>query len=342
MMDEEKGDLKELGLAITLLAGISAVLLKIVDYSNKNTISATISSLISFLVVVLILEIVIVVLFLLLKGYSIWPIKEERRDLKNLSNSFGVLMFFTPIFILIYISLAVTFSLFIKDWKLSSAAINSCIFGIMIVSALVTFYLGGVGLGDLKNIFKQISLKIETQKKSNKQFLSLLFGYFIILIYPLIVLAFIICLFQTTTFLLCGSYSIEIIQPSDPNTDIMSVTIRDTGIPSGRCFIDLSKVNESNESHLFESIDNITLNESGKRSLSKHKDTYIVGEKRNGIYYLFINTSNLPSDDYLLHAEVTFFQIKGFDLFLPKKLDDKLFRLSPKNMTTIFVVHREI
>jgi hypothetical protein len=165
MMDKEKGDLKELGLAITLLAGISAVLLKIVDYSNKNTISATISSLISFLVVVLILEIVIVVLFLLLKGYSIWPIKEERRDLINLSKSFGVMMFFTPIFILIYISLAVTFSLFTKDWKLSSAAINSCIFGIMIVSAWVTLYLGGVGLGDLKNIFKQISLKIETQKK---------------------------------------------------------------------------------------------------------------------------------------------------------------------------------
>jgi hypothetical protein len=167
----------------------------------------------------------------------------------------------------------------------------------------------------------------------------LLFGYFIILIYLLIVLAFIICLFQTTTFLLCGSYSIEIIQPSDPNTDIMSVTIRDTGIPSGRCFIDLSKVNESNESRLFESIDNITLNESGK-SLSKHK--YIVGEKRNGIYYLFINTSNLSSDDYLLHAEVTFFRITGFDLFLPKKSDDKLFRLSPQNMTALFAVHREI
>lgn len=344
-MGEEKKnkrnkDFEVLTFALTLLAGTSAVLLKLVDYFNNNIISATISSLIHFFVLFLILEIVMLVLFLLLKGYSIWSLKEERRDiLNNLSMGFGMMMFFIPIFILIYISLGITFSLFTKDWRLSSAAINSCIFGIMIFSAWATLYLGGVGLGDLKSIFKQISLKIKTQKNPNKQFLSLLFGYFIVLIYPLIVLAFIICLFQTTTFLLCGSYSIEIIQPSDPNTDIMSVTIRDTGIPSRRCFIDLSKVNESNESRLFESIDEITLNESGK-SLSKHK--YIAGEKRNGIYYLFINTSNLSSDDYLLHAEVTFFRIKGFDLFLPKKSDDKLFRPTPKNMTAIFVVHREI
>lgn len=106
MVGEEKDNLKELTLAITLLAGISAVLFKIIDYFNKNIVSEIISSIMYFLVVFLILEVVIVVLFLLLKGYSIWPIKEGGLDtLKKLSGVFGTVMFFhSHIYINLYIS----------------------------------------------------------------------------------------------------------------------------------------------------------------------------------------------------------------------------------------------
>ena len=322
MVGEENGNLKELTLAITLLAGISAVLFKIIDYFNKNIVSETISPIMRFLVFFLILEVVIVVLFLLLKGYSIWPMKEEGLDtLKTLSGVCGTMMFFTPILILIYISLAVTLSIFTKDRGLSTTEIQY----IVIFSALTTLRLGGVDLGCLKNVFKKIYSKIKTLKKFIKQFLSLLFQHFIILICIFIVVsAFIIFLFSTTTFLLCGSYTIEITHFPDDNTDIMSLTIKDTGIPSERCYINLCRINKSNES-IFQATDNIILN--GSANISE----YMTGDKRDGIYYLFIDTSDLPSDNYFLHAEVTLFKHKC----LPesKKYDGKLFYFSHKNKT---------
>ena len=359
-MGEENDNLKELTLAITLLVGISAILFKIVDYSNKNVVNETILSIMLFLVFFLILEVVIVVLFLLLKGYSIWPINKKRLDiLKNLSGVFGIMMFFTPILILIYISLAVTFSIATEDWGLSTTKIHWYIWCIAILSALATLRLGGVDLEWLKDIFEPISLKIKTLKKSiknlskkynnvsfqalfrkckdnlkncwtfwigSKQFSSLSFRCCIILTYILIVLVFIIFLVQTTTFLLCGSYTIEITHFPDDNTDIMPLTIKDTGIPSGRCYINLYRINKSNES-IFQAIDNIILN--GSANISE----YMTGEKRNGIYYLFIDTSDLPSDNYFLQAEVTLFQDEYFNLLDSKKYDDELFYLSSKNKT---------
>jgi len=107
----------------------------------------------------------------------------------------------------------------------------------------------------------------------------------------------------------------------------MSLTIKDTGIPSGKCYIDLYRVNNSNE-NLFQLIDNITLQESVKSS-----SEYTTGKKKDGIYYLFIDTSNLPPDNYFLHAEVTLFMFRDFDLFVSKKYDDELFYLPPKNKT---------
>ena len=327
MMNEGKEDLKELTLAITLLAGISAVLLTIVDYSNKNIISETNFSIVYLLVLVLILEVVIVVLFLLLKGYSIWPIKKKRRNIsKNLSGCVGIMMFFIPIFVLIWIFLAVAFSVFAKDWDLSSTKIHWCNFGIVILSALATLYLGGVDLEWLKNIVKQISLKIKPQKKFTERLFDLPFRWLIILVYIFLILVFILSLFQTTAFLLCGSYSTEVTHFPDANTDIMSLTIKDTGIPSGRCYIELQGVNNSNE-NLFQLVDNITLQESVKNS------SYMTGKKKGGIYYLFIDTSNLPSDNYFLHAEVTVSLVRDFDLFTLKKYDDNLFYLPPKNKT---------
>jgi hypothetical protein len=126
--------------------------------------------------------------------------------------------------------------------------------------------------------------------------------------------------------LLSGSYSIEIIHPSGSNKDIMSIAIKDTGLPLRCvCVIDLCKVNKSNK-NLFSSIDNITLHESGKNS-----SKYMTGKKEEGIYYLFINTSNtdLSSNYYFLQAEGTYI----FYLLKVRKSDNKLFYLPPKNKT---------
>lgn len=344
-MGEEKKnkrnkDFEVLTFALTLLAGISAVLLKLVDYFNNNIIDLSERAwlLVYFLVFFLLIEILIILLFLLLKG--LLSAQEKRINvLEIISELSQIFMFCLPLIVLVF-----SFLIIIDIWNKWNISIPILLLSISLIILLIYYYLHNLTF-DFKS-FSRNNIKESFKKKFKKiidifqkEIISWDICLIVATIFVIIFVTIFILSLQTTTFLLCGSYLVEIIHPPDPNTDIMSVAIRDTGIPSGRCFIDLSKVNESNESHLFESIDNITLNESGK-SLSKHK--YIVGEKRNGIYYFFINTSNLSSDDYLLHAEVTFPQIKGFDLFLPKKLDDKLFRLSPKNMTTIFVVHREI
>lgn len=107
----------------------------------------------------------------------------------------------------------------------------------------------------------------------------------------------------------------------------MSVAIEDTGLPSGRCYIILYRVNNSNE-NLFQSIDNIAL-----RELVKNSSKYMTGKKKDGIYYLFVNTSNLPPDNYFLHAEVKYNVIENFDLFEVTKCDNKLFYLPSKNKT---------
>jgi hypothetical protein len=96
--------------------------------------------------------------------------------------------------------------------------------------------------------------------------------------------------------------------------------IKDTGQPSGKCWITLSKINETDKNY-FQQIDFIILEE------SKNSSTYMSGRKKDGIYYLFINTSNLPPGYYLLHAEVTLSRIKNFELFTSKKYDNLLFYL---------------
>lgn len=210
---------------------------------------------------------------------------------------------------------------------MSGTVIYWCVWCTTILSALATLRLGGVDLEwSIKNIFEQISLKIKTLEKSIKQFSGLSFRCCIILTYILTVLVFIIFIVNTTGFLLCGSYTIEITQFPDDNTDIMFLTIKDNGIPSGRCYINLYRINKSNES-IFQATDNIILN--GSANISE----YMTGRKRDGIYYLFIDTSDLPSDNYFLDAEVTLFQDKYLNLLNSKKYDDELFYLYHKNKT---------
>jgi hypothetical protein len=104
----------------------------------------------------------------------------------------------------------------------------------------------------------------------------------------------------------------------------MSLTIRDTGTPSGKCFITLYKENKSDK-YFFEQIDNITLEERLKK-----QSKYMSGLKRDGVYYLFIYTSDLEPGYYLLHAEVTFRSENLFEgLFLPIKYANKLLYIPP-------------
>lgn len=320
-MSYGKEDLKDLTLAIALLAGISAFLAKLIGYSNENIINPITSVFIRLLVFLLILEIAFLVLFLLVKGYLIWPLKKEKTDLlKNLSGSFGKMMFFLPIFILFYVTFAVTFAFITKDRVFSDTTINLLSVGMAIISLIVTVRIGGLDFESLKKVM------LINQKFEFTHF-KMITGWLFIIAYIFIIFAFIVCIFQTSTFLLCGSYAIEINHLPDVDTDIMALTIKDTGIPSGRCYVFLNRLNNSSDG-LFQQLDNVTLQDSENKT-SKYK--YMIGQKEYGVYYLFINTSNLSPGYYLLHAETSYYNSESFNLFEPKKEDNELFYLPARN-----------
>lgn len=289
MMDEEREYLKELTLAITLLAGISAILFKIVDYFSNNVIDLNVFALILVYILVgfLIIEIFMVLLFLSVQGFlSVQEKKLER--LEKLNGTLQKAVFSVPTFVLIYSFSMIFYFWPIKIWNNLGIAML-CFVGFWFIMMILFFYI----FRDLKLLFLLIILLI-----------------FVAILFPII------------TLLLSGTYSIEIIHSSGSNNDIMSIAIKDTGLPL-RCVIDLCKVNKSNK-NLFSSIDNITLYGSEKNS-----SEYMTGKKEDGIYYLFINTSNLPSHYYFLQAEGTYISY----LLKVRKSDNKLFYLPPQNKT---------
>ena len=333
-MSEEDKDLGIFGLAITLLAGISAVLLKLIAYFNNNIISATTSIMIHILVTFLLLEALIILLFFLTKGYLVSTRENMPENLVKISYLLQKAIFLWPFTTIVYFFLSFSYilttnNLRIPDW------INTLLIGIFAILSGILFICLLLREYPLK---KWINEKIEkirlwlkdkkfTLKACSVVFKTVSVSLAVVFVALLIALILYFVLSLTSVFLLCGSYSTEINHFPDSNTEIMSFTIKDTGIPSGKCNIHLYRVNDSND-NLFKKIDNITLQESEKSS-SKN----MTGKKKDGIYYLFINTSNLPPDNYFLTAQGAS-QVRDFGfLFICKKCDGKLFYLPPKNKT---------
>lgn len=325
---EGSRDLEILTVAITLLAGISAVLLKLGEYFSNNIISDSISTPIWGLTSILILELLLILLFLLIKGSSIWAEKDNKGFFEKIGNILGSAIFSVPLSILIYLTLGVSYTLLVSiyKWELSETT-NYLVYCLIIAISLIITFRDEIDIKGLKEFFRNESMKDKFKKIdiNIKSLPKLYFKFYFRVLWSLVstfaCLVLIISIFMASTFLLTGSYSMDIINSPDANSDIMTVEIIDNGIPSGRCHIDLYRLNESNE-RLFEKIDTIILNESAKNS-----STYIDGAKKHGIYYVSINTSAIPPDDYLLHSEVTFNKIGNFSLFERKKEDDLVFRI---------------
>lgn len=130
------------------------------------------------------------------------------------------------------------------------------------------------------------------------------------------------------TYLLGGSYSIDVFPQSEINHDILTFTIKETGITSGRNFINLYKLDDNN---VFQDIDNITINYT-QETPSKNK--MMLGKKHEGTWYLNLNTSNLSYGNYMLHAEVSYNNLISLGVF--KKHADKLFYIPPKSANYSF------
>lgn len=159
MMDEEREYLKELTLAITLLAGISAVLFKIVDYFNNNIIYLSASALLSIqcLVFILMCEILIILLFLLTTGYIVSAREKGMFILMKISTVLHKMVFVFPIFIFICSFLVVSYFFVTRNWQDNiSDTVDILLFYIIVIGSIIlSIYL----LSDLKFDLKHVSLK---------------------------------------------------------------------------------------------------------------------------------------------------------------------------------------
>ncbi|MBN1762141.1 MAG: hypothetical protein JW878_03540 [Methanomicrobia archaeon] len=342
MIENEEWDFKEFTPAIALLVGISAVLFKITEYFNTNIVNLSNPALISvyLLVSVLISEILIISLFILTKGYMIAAKDEELKVLRRINAILNRWLFVIPIFVIIYSFLSVFYLFVTRNWQGNIIGYFDSYSWLMFF--LVSVFISAILFTDIYEKFKLLSFQYskylvkkkirslghifqspEDLNKSNFAIiLTLLFYAFLLILIPFVLIII-------PTFLLCGSYSIEIANASYSCTDEMMVTIYDTGVPSSRCYISLYNLTNSNEI-FFDNKDDITIEESGK---NESHNGFMTGEKRDGIYYLSINTSSLVPNYYLLKSEVTYNDFRNFALLRATKRDHKLFYLAPKNIS---------
>ncbi len=123
-----------------------------------------------------------------------------------------------------------------------------------------------------------------------------------------------------------GTFSIEEPLHSNINNAIITFVIKETGMTYSANYITLSKIN-ANGSAFLQNIDYIKINSSQEAfSMDMHGIRL-----EPGVWYLNVNSSNLTSGNYLLHAEVTNDLTKNSTIFgVVKKSDDRLFYVAPK------------
>ena len=174
-----------------------------------------------------------------------------------------------------------------------------------------------MGKEEFKNVLYRVSEKFTIIKL--KQLIILIM---IILIVPLTLKLYFDLLFVAPSILLMGSFSIEEFTQPIEKDDILTFTIKETGLTYSRNYIVLYKLNAAANISLNES-DNITL----PQSESKNKSMF-GGLHDKGLWYININTSSLQAGNYMLHVEVTNDLSKNSIFGVFKKHADKLFYIA--------------
>lgn len=183
------------------------------------------------------------------------------------------------------------------------------------------------GKEELKNRLDEVSVKITSINL--KQYIVLIM---IILILSLTLKLYFDIFFVAPSILLMGSFSMEEFTQPIENYDILTFTIKETGLTYSKNYISLDRLNAENNS-LSES-DSIILpiqNESKNKSM-------FGGLHDKGLWYININASSLQPGNYMLHAEVTNDLTRNSTFGTFKKHTDKLFYIasnSGKINTTI-------
>ena len=131
-------------------------------------------------------------------------------------------------------------------------------------------------------------------------------------------------IYSLPSYLLIGTYSIEEYSQSDISDNRIFV-ITETGITYSRTYIDLHKLNPSQET-FFDDKYSMIIN----GTTPTFGNDYMNGTKYEGKYYIYLNTSNLTPGNYILHAEVTDDLTKNSTFGANKKHVEKLFHIGQK------------
>ncbi|MCK4796361.1 MAG: hypothetical protein KAT05_03210, partial [Spirochaetes bacterium] len=329
-IEEEKlqnsRDFKEITFAITLFGGLLAFLFKLADYFNNNVLIMSGDSQVMIYITVWVTLIVLILLFLFLifKWFLISTYESKLKiEFKNITQKlFG----FTPLLIILWL-ITLFFNFFTYYYKDNMDRMNDVliiIFVILIIVIIKEFFDYRTNLIKLLKSHFLEKTKHELFQPRKKHFEYILkFNNKIsitILIFLLLGLLLLI-----PSYLVTGSYSMEKFPPSDANSDIITFTIKETGIPYSFNYITLNKLEADDKT--FHYIDNVTINATHEKA---SENELMIGKNHDGIWYLNLNTSNLTSGNYMLHAEVTNDLTKKSIFGTIKKHDDILFYIPPK------------
>ncbi len=338
MDGKSRSDIEEITLAIALLGGVIALLLKISDYFNNNVIelSRHLTQIVYGLISLLSIEFLIIFLFFIFKGISIYAepenrkveLKEITRILFKISFIYAFVWFIMVILALFfkYITTTTLFHNYLEPYYIEFALIY------LIFIILICFWTF-INLFDswkTVNVMKIIksSIKKLMESKSRLPFSAIILIIFIMIItylFSQLLLDF----FLIPSYLLAGSYSIDVFPQSSANGDNLTFTIKETGLSYNKIYIQIFKLNSSSDFRWL--VDTVIINNTKENSSIK---TLMLGENFGGIWYLNVNTSSLQPGNYLLHAEVTDDAAKNSTIPI-KKHADKLFYIAQKNTNSV-------
>ncbi|MCX9013660.1 MAG: hypothetical protein OIN89_02510 [Candidatus Methanoperedens sp.] len=324
---QSSSDFKEITFAITLFGGLLAFLIKLGDYFNNNVLAISeYSYLILYFTVWLTLIVLIVLfVFLILKWLLISTYESKLKNkLKNITQK---LFRYIPLFIVLWI-ISLFSNIFIDYYKDETDTIIKILLSGLVFLIIVFVKTCFDNKTILIKLLKSVSLKkvqedIVSHLKDNifTHVIKIQNSFYIVIL----LLLLLVSTFLLSAYLLTGSYYIDEYPSSNTNSNIITFTIKETGISYSKNFITLSKLETGNG--IFHYIDNVTINATHEK-ISENK--LMLGINHEGIWYLNLNTSNLTSGNYMLHAEVTNDFTINSKFKTIRKHDDIIFYIPPK------------
>lgn len=299
MTNKDDKGYNEITLSIALLAGIIAVLLRVIDYSNNQSLEMDYLSKppLYVLMIFLLLELLIIFLFFIFKGISVHTADKcgKNRFIPISGDLFKIS--FVMAFMWIIASVMIVF---FKLIYLPKDSHDPIIWRGYVLIFLITVAITGI----IVSISEFETLNNIREKFKNPSAHS---NFFFILIFLIIFfIIFVISSFSLVSqYLLTGSYSIEEFSQSFDNPDIIVFTMKEKGIGYDLIEVELTKINSSDinipyEFRMNKSIDFLII----YRHTEKQSNCLWGGDYDMVWYLGVINISKLSPGTYLLSAQV--------------------------------------